>query len=739
MRRFIVSRYILREHLGPFVFSFALITLIFLLDLVFRHLSRILSKGLPLPVVFEFFGLNMAWIIATAVPMAVLTATLMAFGRLAADQEITALQASGFSLWRLITPVLLVAGLLATGLIWFNNNILPDFNHRARRLAADITRKKPGVKIEPGVWFQEIPDYKLLVKALEDSLTFSKVYDLIIDDNTDPNVRCTISARSGIIESSPHAGMLFFTLFEGEIQEVNIKKLEEFRRVKFTKHSMSLQAQEGMFWQRRETDTRTDREKSAAAIQQETDEIRARIVWLAQRINLLVGMNIYPYFNRTFSLVPDSLVHFLLTPRPHASFLAQQKQLLAQITSLLTEMQERQQTVQSLMVEIHKKYAIPVACFVFVLIGAPMGVLARRGDLTTGVSLSLGFFLLYWAFLIGGEDLADRQMVSPFVAMWAANFLVGGFGILVFRRISFGRLAPMSLSLTNWFGRISLKKLREKFQRQPQNDSFTIDPIRLNETGEAEPGVSSSAKEYLAPDEAAWPAPLIELPPPLENSHSQPEAETFTIVPLHLSAKGETLPSVPGLVIEDRQSSEVIVPAPEMELPAPQLRNSTVTSSSPDLSPVVEVTAPHSSHSFQTDEALTPQQLEFTPVPKILRHLTQRTRADLVLFADCNGVPLAYCKNPATELPPQTDLEMIAKLSTGQMAATREINRQLGENQNFISLLQEGERRNLFIYGINSNFILIVLFEKMVMLGMVRVSADEAVSNLRKALNQIQA
>jgi lipopolysaccharide export system permease protein len=146
MRRFILSRYILREHFGPFGFSFATITLIFLLDLVFRHLSRILSKGLPPAVVIEFLGLNLAWIVATAAPMAVLTATLMAFGRLAADHEITAMQASGISLARQTTPIFLAAFALAAGLIWFNNNVLPDWKYRARALAMDIARKSPASK-----------------------------------------------------------------------------------------------------------------------------------------------------------------------------------------------------------------------------------------------------------------------------------------------------------------------------------------------------------------------------------------------------------------------------------------------------------------------------------------------------------------------------------------------------------------------------------------------------------------
>lgn len=80
-------------------------------------------------------------------------------------------------------------------------------------------------------------------------------------------------------------------------------------------------------------------------------------------------------------------------------------------------------------VEIHKKFSIPFACIVFVLIGAPLGIRARKGSLGVGISFSIGFFLLYWTCLIGGEELADRQLLAPFLAMWFANILVGAFGI----------------------------------------------------------------------------------------------------------------------------------------------------------------------------------------------------------------------------------------------------------------------------------------------------------------------
>ena len=80
------------------------------------------------------------------------------------------------------------------------------------------------------------------------------------------------------------------------------------------------------------------------------------------------------------------------------------------------------------LVEINKKYSIPVACLVFVLVGVPLGIMSRRGGFGVAATLSLGFFILYWACLIGGEKLADRDIVQPFIGMWIANVLIGIVG-----------------------------------------------------------------------------------------------------------------------------------------------------------------------------------------------------------------------------------------------------------------------------------------------------------------------
>jgi len=86
-------------------------------------------------------------------------------------------------------------------------------------------------------------------------------------------------------------------------------------------------------------------------------------------------------------------------------------------------------------IEIYKKYSIPAASFAFILIGAPLGILTRRGGMGIAVTISLLIFTLYWAFLIGGEDLSDNGIISPFAAMWSANILIGVAGLYLLVKV----------------------------------------------------------------------------------------------------------------------------------------------------------------------------------------------------------------------------------------------------------------------------------------------------------------
>jgi len=108
--------------------------------------------------------------------------------------------------------------------------------------------------------------------------------------------------------------------------------------------------------------------------------------------------------------------------------------ILKQLTVQQQNMEMNLRNKNKFLVEVHKKFSIPFACLVFVIIGAPLGIMAKRGGLAVGSGLSLGFFVLYWAFLIGGEELADRGYISAFLAMWSANIIIGALGIYIIIR-----------------------------------------------------------------------------------------------------------------------------------------------------------------------------------------------------------------------------------------------------------------------------------------------------------------
>jgi len=81
-------------------------------------------------------------------------------------------------------------------------------------------------------------------------------------------------------------------------------------------------------------------------------------------------------------------------------------------------------------VEIHKKFAIPIASIIFLLIGAPLGIKMRRGNMAVSMSISLMFFILYYILIVGGEQLADKNLSNPILSMWLPNIIVFLFGLL---------------------------------------------------------------------------------------------------------------------------------------------------------------------------------------------------------------------------------------------------------------------------------------------------------------------
>lgn len=418
----LIDRYILARHGPPFLFASFVLMFIFLLQFLVKSLDQLAGKGLSPWVIAELIILSLAWMVVLAIPMAVLVATLMAFGQLSSTHQITTLRASGVSLYRMMIPVLLASGLVCYGLILFNNDILPDTNHRVKILLNDIARKKPSMSITPGFFTQLMPGYTIIVER-----TFEKTNDLegvTIFDYSRPAHQATITGERGILSFSPDYSKLIVDLFDGEIHKRGIDSRGEYRRIRFKKHRIAMDA-EGFDFQRSTEGTfsRGDRELSAYAMRQIVDSLESVHNGAQERQQKLLSDATAAVFAHPATMQRSRTTVATTDPQTQASVLR---------TSLLNEVNYAYYLdleMRKFEVEIQKKYAIPFACIVFVLIGAPLGIMARRGTFGAGASLSLGFFLLYWTSLIQGERLADRGFLEPWVAMWMANVILGVLGI----------------------------------------------------------------------------------------------------------------------------------------------------------------------------------------------------------------------------------------------------------------------------------------------------------------------
>ncbi|MGD0037034.1 MAG: LptF/LptG family permease [Bacteroidota bacterium] len=419
---FILWRHILRVHIGPFIFSVVLMMCIFLLQYLMKYLDQLTGKGLSAAVIAELITLNLAWMLVLAVPMGVLVATLMAFGGLASTSQITAMRASGVSLYRMIAPVIAASVVVCLLLISFNNDVLPDANHRTKVLTNDISHKKPTLTLVPGMFIQLLQGHSILVRK-----TFEHSNDLegvTILDYSNTMMTSTITAHRGTISFSTDYRKLVMDLSDGEIHQVNNQIKSQYRVIRFQKHRIVMDAEGFNFQRSRETDiSRGDREMSVQMMSHYVDSIRTLQTNIEHHLKELTGKRQEDILDVKKSIEPS--VIFTMPLNGIKTDPSQQ----AAVRSDLFNINIYERAVRSYLVEIHKKFSIPFACIVFVFIGAPLGIMSRRGTFGVSASLSLGFFIFYWACLKGGENLADRGYFDPWVGMWIANIVLGIIGL----------------------------------------------------------------------------------------------------------------------------------------------------------------------------------------------------------------------------------------------------------------------------------------------------------------------
>jgi lipopolysaccharide export system permease protein len=421
-----------------------------------KFADRLVGKGLDTLVIIQLVTYNLAWMVVLVVPMSVLVATLMAFGSMSQNNEVTIMKSTGVSLYKMMVGPFICSIVVGYLLILFNNDVLPDANHLAKVLMQDISQKKPTLSLESGVFSQEVTGYAILAREV-DAKT-NRIKGVTIYDYNNPMKINIVTAKDGLIYFSKDQTKLVMDLNHGEIHETDVADTKMYRKVVFNQHRIAMNAYQFSFQQSTPGGQRGDRELSAQDMLVIVDSLKT----IRDRYNITYNKQVQKYFFGDSSAVPfkNVIQHAATEGGISQGIIEKVRSTKNMILSENMRVDYQQKEINKYMVEVHKKYSLPAACLIFVLLGAPLGVMVRKGGFGMAASISLFFFLIYWASLIGGEKLADRAIITPFWGMWFANAFMGLMGIVLTYRV-----AKESITLDFSF----IQKLVPKNWRQEEN------------------------------------------------------------------------------------------------------------------------------------------------------------------------------------------------------------------------------------------------------------------------------
>ena len=402
----ILERYILKENFKPFVVSLMVTTFVMLLDKIIDLLNLIIEKHLDFLTIISIFGLSLPFILALTIPMAILLASIMSFGRLSVDNELIAFKSCGINIFTLLKPTVIAALFLSFFMVYFNNAVLPQTNHMLKNMMIKANYRRPATAIVPGT-FNSMKNYTIYVKERIDE----ELFGILIYNREKTKFPQTISAERGEIELANGGNSLKAILYNGQMHERDQKNPDKYNISEFKKFTLNL-PDLGYKMNKEGTDYRGDRELSSNAMQEIVNERKNKIELIQTEI-----IDIQENIDEINSNEEEAIDKNDLKKNYNRLNLKKDK-----IVTLKSDIRKYQ-------VEIHKKYAIAFACVIFVLIGAPIGMMTKTSGVGMSFSVSAIVFLIYYGALTLGEELADKGIVSPFLAMWISNIVFSIIGI----------------------------------------------------------------------------------------------------------------------------------------------------------------------------------------------------------------------------------------------------------------------------------------------------------------------
>lgn len=445
--------------------TLAISMFILIMQFLWKYIDDLMGKGIDSLVILELLFYVSASLIPLALPLAILLSSIMTIGNLAENNELTALKSSGLSLYRIMRPLTFVVIGIACFTFYFANYVIPVANLKWHSLIYDIQNTKISALLTPGVYSKELDGYAIKVEEG----TESSFKGILIHDHTDPKEIKTIRANDGKIYKSENGKYLFFELEEGYVSEELAPQSPTFlpngqlhrsqnnnrpsRRSNFEKATYKIDLS-GFSLKRSQDELFADKHEMLNVFQiyHEIDSVKRNGQTII--LNFLQSLkNDHAYFQAYTYKPIDSLNHSGLpdmdTIRPETIDFKKLPDVekYKAITLAQSKLRRKNQNldgqkafmagietdINGYWIEFHRKFALTYAIIVLFFIGAPLGAIVRKGGFGAPVVIAALLFMVYFVLISIGDSLASSQVVSPYIGMWFASFVLTPIAFILMR------------------------------------------------------------------------------------------------------------------------------------------------------------------------------------------------------------------------------------------------------------------------------------------------------------------
>ena len=435
-----LDQFILKSFIGPFIAILLVVVFILMMQFLWLYIDELVGKGLSFKVILEFLGWGAATLLPLSLPLATLLASMMTLGTLGENNELLAIKAAGISLQRVLIPLGIVCGVISIGAFFVSNDLIPVAYNNIYTLRDDIGKTKEEIKIPTNTFYNGIEGYIIRVNERNDETGI--MHGVMVYNHTKNKGNTSLTlADSAEMKMSKDKSYLTFVMYNGSnYEETNTKKYRDttlqLQKIDFDRQSLVIPLENYAF-QKSDSSRFNDQVKSMnlKQLNHSQDSIGGlnaegkaeNMASLGRSRVLRYNSQLDTAYKRKTPFVRDGMntwedvddeIKAVEKAKKNA------EELQASLTSFSRERYHHTFILRLIDIEILKKFALSIACFIFFFIGAPLGALIRKGGLGTPAIISVLFFVAYWVIDISGTKLARDGAVGPFHGVFFSSYVL---------------------------------------------------------------------------------------------------------------------------------------------------------------------------------------------------------------------------------------------------------------------------------------------------------------------------